>query len=91
MLVVALLLANSNMRINADKVPAILNQMYETVSMLGAGNAMAAEPKISAQEYTPAVTPRKSLASHGHIISMIDGKPHKTLRRHLASSTSELK
>jgi len=34
--------------------------------------------------YEPAVTSRKSLASDDHIISMIDGKPYKTLRRHLA-------
>jgi predicted transcriptional regulator len=34
--------------------------------------------------YEPAVTSRKSLASDEHIISMIDGKPYKTLRRHLA-------
>jgi predicted transcriptional regulator len=30
------------------------------------------------------VSVRKSLASPDHIISMIDGKPYKTLRRHLA-------
>ncbi|RYE95881.1 MAG: transcriptional regulator, partial [Oxalobacteraceae bacterium] len=34
----------------------------------------------------PAVTARKSLASPDHIISMIDGKPYKTLRRHLATN-----
>lgn len=27
---------------------------------------------------------RKSLASKDHIISLIDGKPYKTLRRHLS-------
>jgi predicted transcriptional regulator len=27
---------------------------------------------------------RKSLASKDHLISLIDGKPYKTLRRHLA-------
>ena len=30
------------------------------------------------------MTVRKSLASRDHIISLIDGKPYKTLRRHLA-------
>jgi predicted transcriptional regulator len=29
------------------------------------------------------VTVRRSLASKDHIISLIDGKPYKTLRRHL--------
>jgi predicted transcriptional regulator len=36
-------------------------------------------------EYVPAVSVRKSLASRDHILSMIDGKPYKTLKRHLAS------
>jgi predicted transcriptional regulator len=36
-----------------------------------------------ATEYQPAVTVRKSLASPDHIISMIDGKPYRSLKRHL--------
>lgn len=36
-------------------------------------------------EHVPAVSIRKSLASDEHIISLIDGKPYKTLKRHLAS------
>jgi predicted transcriptional regulator len=35
--------------------------------------------------YTPAVSVRKSLASADHIISLIDGKPYKTLKRHLST------
>lgn len=38
----------------------------------------------AAEEYTPAVSIRKSLASPDHILSLIDGKPYKTLKRHLA-------
>ena len=76
-------LANPNTRTNADDVPAFLNKMYESISVLVGGNAVAAEPEAPAQEYTPAVTSRKSLASPDHIISMIDGKPYKMLRRHL--------
>lgn len=34
--------------------------------------------------HKPAVTARKSLGSKTHIISMIDGKPYQTLKRHLA-------
>lgn len=37
-------------------------------------------------EYTPAVSIRKSLASPDHLISLIDGKPYKMLKRHLASN-----
>ena len=45
--------------------------------------ATAAQPV--AETFTPAVSIRKSLASPEHIISLIDGKPYKTLKRHLAS------
>lgn len=43
-----------------------------------------AEPEV--QSYTPAVSVRKSLSSPDHILSLIDGKPYKTLKRHLASN-----
>lgn len=77
-------LGNPNTRTSADEVPAFLGKMHDTVSaLLGAtGPAADAQP---ATEYTPAVSARKSLASKDHIISMIDGKPYKTLRRHLAT------
>lgn len=42
------------------------------------------EEPASAPEYTPAVSIRKSLASREYLISLIDGKPYKTLKRHLA-------
>jgi predicted transcriptional regulator len=53
-------------------------------SLQGGGSNTAAvqEPK----EYMPAISARKSLASKDHIISMIDGKPYKALRRHLATN-----
>lgn len=41
--------------------------------------------QVEAETFTPAVSVRKSLASSEHIISLIDGKPYKTLKRHLAS------
>jgi predicted transcriptional regulator len=59
--------------------------MHDTVVSLSAGNATVGEA-VPAQKYTAAVSARKSLASRDHIISMIDGKPYKTLRRHLATN-----
>ena len=45
----------------------------------------APEPPASAEpEHKPAVGIRKSLSSRTHILSMIDGKPYQTLKRHLA-------
>ena len=40
----------------------------------------------AAPTFTPAVSVRKSLSSPEHIISLIDGKPYKTLKRHLAAN-----
>lgn len=76
-------LGNSNTRVAPDDVPAFLQSMYATVT--GLGTSASDEPSAPASpEYTPAVSVRKSLASKDHIISMIDGKPYKTLRRHLS-------
>ncbi len=77
-------LGNPNTRSSAEDVPAFLGKMHETVSTLLGGTTDAA-PIETVAEYTPAVTARKSLASKDHIISMIDGKSYKTLRRHLAT------
>lgn len=75
-------LSNPNTRVEATQVPQFLQSMHEAVSALGQLPADAApEP---AQDYTPAVSVRKSLARQDAIISLIDGKPYKTLRRHLA-------
>jgi predicted transcriptional regulator len=78
-------LGNPNTRSSADDVPAFLARMHDTVSsLLGADEpAQTSEP---AAEYTPAVSVRRSLASKDHIVSMIDGKSYKTLRRHLATN-----
>lgn len=43
------------------------------------------ETQPEPETFTPAVSVRKSLASPEHIISLIDGRPYKTLKRHLAS------
>jgi len=79
-------LGNQNNRVAAEDVPAFLRTMHATVTELsGAGApAEAAAEESAKEEFVPAVSVRKSLASKDHIISMIDGKPYKTLRRHLA-------
>lgn len=77
-------LGNPNTRVAADEVPTFLRRMHETVAGLSTDDISA--PTAQQQtEYLPAVTIRKSLASKDHILSMIDGKPYKTLRRHLAT------
>ena len=76
-------LGNPNTRASGDDVPSFLNRMHEAVLSLGRPETEAPEP--AATEFAPATTPRRSLASRDHIISMIDGKPYKTLRRHLST------
>jgi predicted transcriptional regulator len=73
-------LGNPNTRASSDEVPAFLNRMHEAVR----GLAGDAPTPAADEEYTAATTVRRSLASKDHIISMIDGKPYKTLRRHLS-------
>ena len=77
-------LSNPNTRAATDEVPAFLAKMHEAVVAL-AQPASLTEPDVSRLTVTPATTVRKSLASRDHIISMIDGKPYKTLRRHLST------
>jgi len=81
-------LGNPNTRVTADEVPAFLKTMHETVAGLSGETAKApgASDESSVQEqFVPAVSVRKSLASKDHLISLIDGKPYKTLRRHLST------
>lgn len=75
-------LSNPNTRAQGEDVPAFLRKMHEALNSLQAGPVLgeAAEP---ASQHEPAVTVRKSLASRDHIISLIDGRPYKILRRHL--------
>lgn len=75
-------LSNPNTRANATDIPEFLRSMHEAVMGLTATSPVADEP--AAEEHQPAVTVRKSLASPDHIISLIDGRPYKTLKRHLS-------
>ncbi|CAN5360629.1 MucR family transcriptional regulator [soil metagenome] len=80
-------LGNQNNRIAADEVPAFLRTMHATLTELvtaPAATATGSEETAPSEVHVPAVTVRKSLASKDHIISMIDGKPYKALKRHLS-------
>lgn len=81
-------LGNQNNRVQADEVPTFLRTMHATITELSGGAAATNESLVEVeteQEFAPAVTVRKSLASKDHIISMIDGRPYKMLRRHLST------
>jgi predicted transcriptional regulator len=66
-----------------DDVPSFIAKTHAAIRDM----AKAPEPDVPAapsEAYEPAVTVRKSTASREHILSLIDGKPYKTLKRHLA-------
>ncbi len=69
--------ASNDVRI--DDLPALI---ASTHAALSGRTATTAEP-APAEEHQPAVTARKSLANRDFIISLIDGKPYKMLKRHL--------
>ena len=78
---------NNNVR-NEDLAGLIISTHSALVTTAGATIApnvdvMADRGTLSIIE--PAVTVRKSLASTAFIISMIDGKPYKSLKRHLSA------
>lgn len=60
-----------------------LADLIQTTRTALAGEAVPDVP--AAPEHVPAVSVRKSLSSRDHLLSLIDGKPYKTLKRHLAS------
>lgn len=76
-------LSNPNTRANASEVPDFLRAMHQAMAGLSEPAQSAEQPEAEA-EHAPAVSVRKSLASRDHIISLVDGKPYKSLRRHLS-------
>ena len=63
-----------------------LAELIRTTRIALTEDPAAESADAQAATYTPAVSVRKSLSSPDHILSMIDGKPYKTLKRHLATN-----
>ncbi|GAD60510.1 MULTISPECIES: MucR family transcriptional regulator [Brevundimonas] len=66
----------ANNSVSVELLPGLIASIHQTLSGLGNED----EP---AETHVPAVSVRKSLASRDHIVSLIDGKPYKSLTRHL--------
>lgn len=61
-------------------------ELADLIRSTRAALADEAVPETPAQpEFVPAVSVRKSRASREHLISLIDGKPYRSLKRHLSS------
>ena len=66
-------------QVEHEAIPGLIQATYTALAGLGQDGEPAEEAKPER-----AVTARKSLANPDHILSMIDGKPYKTLKRHVS-------
>jgi predicted transcriptional regulator len=66
----------ANNTVPSSELPALVEGKAEE----GALETPAPEP-----DFKPAVTVEESLASPDHLLSLIDGKPYKALKRHLST------
>ena len=70
-------------KLNAGDVPGLIKTVHDALASLGQPPAEAVpEPSTRA---TPAQI-RKSLADSARIISFLDGKPYRLLKRHLTAN-----
>lgn len=76
--------ANNNVR--PDDLPKLIGDTHSALKALETGSQDPQGGEAASAEYQPAVTARKSLANPEHILSMIDGKPYKSLKRHLSAN-----
>jgi predicted transcriptional regulator len=68
-----------------NDLPNLIQQVYKTVSHADTGTVDASVPESSAESVDrPTRHKIKASIKHDGIISFIDGKPYKTLKRHLA-------
>jgi predicted transcriptional regulator len=70
----------SNNTIESSDLAGLIQSTHTALAAINAPEPF--EPP--APKFEPAVTVRKSLGSRDHILSLIDGKPYKTLKRHLS-------
>lgn len=70
----------TNNSVPSNELAGLIEQTRSALSG-DATSASGSEPV-----HTPAVSIEESLASRDHILSLIDGKPYKSLKRHLANN-----
>ena len=75
----------ANNSVRSEDLPVLITSTHAALAGLSQ-SAPEPELKPAPDEVThePAITARKSLFNRDVIVSMIDGKPYKTLKRHLS-------
>ena len=71
-----------NNSVSVGDLPSLITATHDALAGLGE----TAEIAPAAPEFQAAVTVRKSLSNPDALISMIDGKPYKMLKRHLSGN-----
>lgn len=74
----------SNNFIRSGDLPGLIATTYASLASAAAPSAAAAA-QAPGPEFTPAVSIRRSLCKREVILSMIDGKPYRALKRHLTA------
>jgi len=69
----------SNNSVPVEQLPSLITSVYSALSGLGQDAKLAVED----EKPTAAVSVRRSLADPNALISMIDGKPYSSLKRHI--------
>jgi predicted transcriptional regulator len=72
----------SNNHVAATDLPALIQSMHEAVAGLTSGQEK--QPAVEAEEMPTAAQIRRSVQHEG-IVSFLDGKSYKTLKRHLTT------
>lgn len=70
---------------NNTVAPAELADLIRSTRTVLSEPQTQTDAESASEVHTPAVSVRKSLANPEYLISLIDGKPYKTLKRHLTS------
>ncbi len=73
----------SNNTVPIDQLPGLIEQTRAALAKRDGSAAMEDAPE---QTFVPAVSVRKSLSSPDHIVSMIDGRNYRSLKRHLSAN-----
>ena len=75
--------SNPNNRLAAEELQALIRETFATLSSL---NSEASEPAVEAEDYTKSKAEIKKSIGSESLISFIDGKPYKSLKRHLTTN-----
>ena len=70
----------TNNTVEHGALPELIRSTHAALKVIDAPEPPAPEEP----DYKPAVNVRKSLSSDSHILSLINGKPYQTLKRHLS-------